>query len=85
MLAAAALEPRIDVRPFGFFALDPAALLVLDPVSLPAPAGEASIRFVIPNDASLRGRDIHGQALILHAPSAADWRLTNLLSDTIAR
>jgi hypothetical protein len=85
LLAPRRLAAPIEIRPFGFLALDPLALLVLAPEVIPAPAGLATLRIQMPADPALRGLTLHAQSLILHAASPAGWRLTNLVSDTFER
>ena len=82
-ISPAKLVPKFRVPPFGFFGLSPATLLALPALGIGAPKGRASIQFMIPNVKVLKGQAFYFQSLILHSSSSADWRLTNVFTDTI--
>jgi hypothetical protein len=81
----AAAPASIQLPPWGRLRLDPASLVVLPPLTLPAPAGTATLPLPIPNDPSLVGRTLHVQALVLHTLDLADARFTNVLAERIVR
>jgi hypothetical protein len=71
------------VLPFGTLGLDPGAMVILPTVSLPAPAGTATIPLPIPGSPALVGLTLYVQALMVHAPAQA--ALSNVLAETIVR
>ena len=72
----------IPLPPYGTFGLDPTLMAALPPFVIPQPAGVASVSLTVPNDASLVGAPIFGQALLIQYP--ASTRLTTVTADVIS-
>jgi len=81
----AAAPAALTLPPWGRLGLDPASMVALPLMSLPAPAGTASAQLPIPNAAALVGQTFFAQALVLPTPSLADARFTNVLAERIVR
>jgi len=89
-LAIAALTTRplvgpIVLPPFGAWRLDPAGLIMLPPISVPAPSGEVSFGVPVPGRQDLVGQTVSVQALIAHDPAPSSWRFTSVARAPITR
>lgn len=75
-----ALEPAaLPVAPFGVLGLDPTRAIALDPRPITPGMGSHAVRFLLPEDQSLRGRAIYAQMLVL----PLDQRLSNVAREVI--
>jgi hypothetical protein len=81
----AAAPAAIPLAPWGTLGLDPASLLTLPPLVLPAPAGKASLSLPIPNLVDLLGKHMFWQALVLHTPNLGDARFSNVLAERFVK
>jgi hypothetical protein len=85
VLGAGRLPVPIPLPPLGLLALDPGALLVpLGSIPIAAPIGRGSLALQLPSAPSLRGAHLNLQAVLLHDPTPAEWRLTNAVLDVVS-
>ena len=75
----------VPVPPIGTLGVDPAGLLVLPLLLLPAPTGTASLQLALPNSPAFAGLELFSQALVLHTADLADARFTNVLRERLVR
>lgn len=73
--------PSVPIPSLGTLGLDPSTAIPLSPVLIPQPQGVAQASIAIPNDPTLAGLPLFGQALIAPWPFGA--RLTNVTRDRI--
>jgi hypothetical protein len=89
-LAVAAVTTRplvgpVELPPFGAWRLDPVGLIVVPPVSVPAPSGEVVFGIPVPGRQDLVGQTVSLQALVAHDPAPSSWRFTSVARATITR
>jgi hypothetical protein len=82
-IGLARLLQLVEVPPLGVLWLDLAAPFVLQPASIAAPNGVATLTFAIPNAPALVGIALHCQALVEEHGGVGDVRLTALVTATI--
>ncbi|MBL8899117.1 MAG: VCBS repeat-containing protein [Planctomycetes bacterium] len=78
-----AVTTQIPLPSLGVLGLDPAFAFALPPISIPQPAGVASLELQVPHQRELFGIWVYAQALIMQLPTQS--RLTNVEGDIIWR
>ena len=75
----------LALPPLGYLRLDPALILTFAPQSFAPGKGRAEVRFAIPKDPVLAGRNFYFQGLVLPGANAplTTWRFTNPAKDTV--
>lgn len=84
-LSTLPLTSPIVVPPLGGFRLNPIGLILLAPVTLPAPSGEATLSVPVPAQQSLVGQTVSVQALVAHDAAPSSWRFSNVARAPIQR
>jgi hypothetical protein len=82
-IAARTLPTPFHFAGLGRYWLDPATAFLLGAINIPPTAGSSTLVFPVPNDPQLAGVAYHLQAAFLHSPNPADWRFSNLVSQTV--
>ncbi len=78
--AVSLAEGSIPLPPFGVLGLDPATLIPLPVLVIPAPGGRVGARWFVPDVAALAGLPHVGQAILV---DSEDIRLTNVSVEVI--
>lgn len=77
------LAPQLAAAPiatsFGTLFLDPATAVYHSTHLIPGTGGEAVVPYSVPSSPSVLGSVWHAQAVFVHRPDAATWRLGNVL------
>jgi len=84
-LSTIPLPPAVVVPPFGTWRLAPAGLILLSPLTVPAPSGVVSVSVPVPGQTALVGQTVSLQAIVAHTPSPSTWRFTGVARATIER
>ena len=85
-IAFVGLAPAsVQLPPYGVLGVDPAQLVLLPSVTLPAPAGAGTTVLPIPAVSSLVGLVLYAQAGVQPTSNPADARFTNVLEARIGR
>jgi len=84
-LSTLPLPPAVVVPPFGTWRLAPAGLILLSPLTVPAPSGLVSVSVPVPGQTALVGQTVSLQAIVAHAPNPSTWRFTGVARAAIER
>ncbi len=77
--------PAIKLPPLGTIGVSTVGLVMLPRVSLPAPAGKATIQIAIPAWPALVGLTPYIQALMVHRITPPEAHFTNVVADRIIK